>query len=86
MHIVDFGNPENSVTCLAGAWPTAAWTTFPKKTSLISSFLIPALLIASSVATAPNWVADSEESDPKNDPIGVRTADTITTSFFELEL
>lgn len=33
------------------------------------------------MATAPNFVADKEDNDPKNEPIGVLTALTITTSF-----
>lgn len=32
-------------------------------------------------ATAPSFVADILDKDPRNEPMGVRTALTITTSF-----
>ena len=43
--------------------------------------------ILTCIATAPSLVADMLDREPRNEPIGVRTALTITTSFnltFEL--
>lgn len=43
--------------------------------------------ILTCTATAPSLVAGTLAKDPRNEPIGVRTALTITTSFnFTLEL
>jgi hypothetical protein len=49
-------------------------------TSFTRLELIPALSIAPFIAAAPNFVADTDDKHPPKLPIGVRTADTITTS------
>src|SRR5215467_2497790 len=40
----------------------------------------PARRTASPTASAPSWVAVNDFSAPRNLPVGVRTADTITVS------
>ena len=47
----------------------------------ITDTSIPAFSIAPLIAVAPNLVADTDDKLPPKLPIGVRTADTITTSF-----
>ena len=73
--------PAKIAACLAGACPKFACKTFPIKTSLIILLSIPAFFIAPFIATDPSFVADTDDKHPPKLPIGVRTADTITTSF-----
>jgi hypothetical protein len=58
-----------------------ACNTLHIKTSSITDASIPAFSIAPLIAVAPNQVADTDAKLPPKLPIGVRTADTITTSF-----
>ena len=74
------GRPANIAACLAGACPKLACNTFPMYTSFTIFGSIPAFSIAPFIAAAPNFVADTDDKDPPKLPIGVRTADTITTS------
>ena len=76
--------PAPSAACLAGACPDAAMQTFPMYTSCISPTSTPALLIASLIATLPSWLADRDEREPWNEPIGVLTALTITAFFGQI--
>ena len=50
-----------------------------KVLSYMTAF-VPARFTASFIATDPNWGAFSEDSELWKEPIGVRTALTITTS------
>jgi hypothetical protein len=51
-------------------------------TSLVSSGAIPARFNASRITIAPSWGAVKLDKEPRNAPIGVRTADTITLAIF----
>src|ERR1700738_2131807 len=62
----------------AGACPTPAETTLPIITSSIVSAAIPARRTASLITIAPSWGAEKLDRPPKNFPVGVRTAATIT--------
>ncbi len=76
-----FGIPAKMAACLAGAWPVPACTTFPISTSftkLGSRFI---LFNAPSMAMAPNFGAGTVDNPPIKLPMGVLTAETITTSF-----
>ena len=76
------GKPANLAACRAGAWPTPAWITLPIKTSftkLGSKFI---LFNAPLIAAAPNWVAVTVDNEPIKLPIGVLTAETMTTFLF----
>src|SRR4051794_5843681 len=53
-------------------------TTFPMMTSLMSSREMPARSTAALMAIAPSSGADRVESPPRNFPIGVRAAATMT--------
>jgi hypothetical protein len=75
------GIPANKAACLAGAWPTPACTTFPMKTSSTIDGSSDILLSAAFMAAAPNLVAGTSDRLPKKLPMGVLTAETITTSF-----
>ena len=76
-----FEIPAKIAAYLAGACPKFACKTFPIKTSSIILESIPAFSMAPLIAAAPNLVADIDDKQPPKLPIGVRTADTITTSF-----
>jgi hypothetical protein len=41
---------------------------------------MPACSTAPLIAAAPSWVADNEDNEPLKLPIGVLTAETMTTS------
>jgi hypothetical protein len=73
------GRPAFKADCLAGFWPIPACTTQPMITSSTSN-CTPVLCTAAFIAAAPSSGAGTEESEPHNDPIGVRAAPTITTS------
>ena len=76
-----FGKPAFIIACLAGACPSPACNTFPIYTSSTKD---PSKLILSKaplIAVAPKSVAGTLDKLPKKDPIAVRTAETITTSF-----
>ena len=51
------------------------------RTFLSSLIIISIFFIAPSIAVAPNFVAEIFENTPLKLPIGVLTAETITTSF-----
>lgn len=40
----------------------------------------PAFFTAALIAAAPNFEAGKDDNEPRNDPMGVRTALTMTTS------
>src|SRR5205814_2052007 len=61
-----------------GAWPTPPWITLPMMTSSISSVGIRARSTAARIAAAPSSGAESDESPPRNLPIGVRAAERMT--------
>ena len=77
----ELGKPAKIAACLAGAWPTLACSTLPINTSVTSSGFTPAFANAPFIAIAPNLVAEILAKLPPKLPIGVRTADTIYTSF-----
>ena len=86
LHATVLGNPAPSAACRAGACPTFACSTHPIKTSstsLGSSFIRSS---APRIAADPNSVALMLLRAPIKLPIGVRTADTITTFFIVLRL
>ena len=61
-------------------------STLPMITRSTSSGFAPARLIASRTATAPRSEAESALNAPWNDPIGVRAALQMTTSFWLMDL
>ncbi len=75
------GMPAKSAACRAGAWPVPACTTLPISTSSTISGDNLILSNAPLMATEPNFGADIVDKAPIKLPIGVRTAETITTSF-----
>ena len=83
-HSTDFGKPAKTAACRAGACPTPAGRTLPMITSFTSESTTPALLIASRTTSAPSLGAESDESVPRNDPMGVRQALAMTTSFISV--
>src|SRR5579859_998883 len=62
----------------AGACPTPAETTLPIITSSSASGAIPARRTTSFITIAPSCGAVKLESPPKNFPVGMRTAATMT--------
>ena len=72
------GMPDLSSACRAGACPTPPWMTLPMMTSWTSSAGTPARSSAARMATAPSSGAVSGASAPRNLPIGVRAAATMT--------
>src|SRR5204862_2487348 len=74
------GTPAPSAACRAGACPRPAGSTHPMITSCTSPAPMPALSIAALIAALPSCTAERGESAPRNAPIGVRLADTMTTS------
>ena len=79
--------PAKIAACLAGACPTPACTTLPIYTSFTKAGSRFILFNAPLMAIAPNCGAGTLDNAPIKLPIGVRTADTITTFFiFEIFL
>src|SRR5215831_9020549 len=74
------GNPASSAACRAGACPTPAWTTFPKKTSSTLLGSISLLSNAARIATDPSCGAVNGASFPRKRPVGTRAAPTMTAS------
>src|ERR1700730_12197644 len=74
------GRPPLSAACRAGFCPRPAETTLPMMHSSTICGSIPARRTASATTRAPSWVAVKPFSAPRNFPVGVRTADTITDS------
>jgi hypothetical protein len=78
------GKPANLAACVAGAWPKLADKTLPINTSCTSSGFMPDCATAAFMAMPPSWVAVKPDSEPPKLPIGVLSADTITTSLIDL--
>src|SRR5262249_15552388 len=74
------GRPPLSAACRAGFCPRPAETTLPMMHSSTMSGSMPARRTASRTTHAPSCVAVNDFSAPRNFPVGVRTADTITAS------
>src|SRR5689334_20010697 len=74
-------SPDAAATCVAGAWPRPDEMTFPTNNSSTTDASIPALLTAALYAIPASCIAEREASDAPKLPIGVRAAETITTSF-----
>ena len=72
--------PPLSAACRAGAWPTPALTTLPMMHSSTAAGSMPARRTASRTTSAPRSVALKSFSAPRNLPVGVRTALTMTDS------
>ena len=72
------GRPALIAACRAGACPTPPCTTLPMMTSAMSCASIPDRATASRRAMAPSSGAESDARAPRNLPMGVRTALTIT--------
>src|SRR5215468_2887466 len=74
------GRPPRSAACRAGFWPSPALTTLPMMHSSTACGSTLARRTASPTASAPSWVAVNDFSAPRNLPVGVRTAETMTVS------
>ena len=72
------GMPDLSSAWRAGACPTPPWMTLPMMTSCTSPPSMPARSSAARMATAPSSGAETDDSPPRNLPIGVRAAETMT--------
>src|SRR5689334_9526592 len=79
-----FGNPPRSAACRAGACPTPALTTLPMMHSSTTAASMPARRTASRTTRAPRSGALKSFRPPRNFPVGVRTALTITASRMSL--
>src|SRR5215831_18331703 len=73
-------SPPRSAAWRAGFCPSPALTTFPMMHSSTIPGSTPARRTASATTRAPSSVADSDFSAPRNLPVGVRTAETMTVS------
>src|SRR5712691_13310670 len=74
------GSPPWSAAWRAGLWPSPAETTLPMMHSSTICGSMPARRTASATTSAPSWVAVNPFSAPRNFPVGVRTAETMTDS------
>src|SRR3954449_11732677 len=74
------GRPPLSAACRAGFCPSPADTTLPMMHSSTIPASMPARRTASRTTHAPSCCAVKDFSAPRNFPVGVRTADTITDS------
>src|SRR5712691_6053723 len=74
------GRPPLSAAWRAGFCPRPADTTLPMMHSSTISGSMPARRTASATTSAPSCVAVNPLSAPRNFPVGVRTADTMTDS------
>src|SRR5712691_2789317 len=74
------GRPPLSAAWRAGFCPRPADTTLPMMHSSTISGSMPARRIASATTSAPSSVAVNPFSTPRNLPVGVRTAETMTDS------
>src|ERR1700677_1986594 len=73
------GSPAPIAACRAGAWPWPAGSTQPIRISSTLSTAIPARSTAAAMARAPSAGALTSFKSPRNPPMGVRAAPTITT-------
>src|SRR6185369_922096 len=74
------GSPPRNAACRAGFCPRPALTTLPMMHSSTASASTPARRIASATTSAPSCGAVKDLSEPRNLPVGVRTAETMTVS------
>src|SRR5436190_9197770 len=74
------GSPPRSAAWRAGFCPSPAETTLPMMHSSTMPGSIAARRTASPTTSAPSCVADRDFSAPRNLPVGVRTAETMTVS------
>src|SRR5581483_7097356 len=72
--------PPLSAACRAGFWPSPADTTLPMMHSSTIAGSMPARRTASRTTIAPSCGAANDFSAPRNLPVGVRTAETMTDS------
>src|SRR4029453_2133535 len=70
--------PPPSAAWRAGFCPTPALTTLPMMHSSTIAGSMPARRIVSATTMEPNWGAEKSFSAPRNFPVGVRTALTMT--------
>src|SRR4030088_3087908 len=75
-----WGRPPWSAAWRAGFCPRPADTTLPMMHSSTIAGSMPARRTASATTSAPSCVAVKPFSAPRNFPVGVRTADTMTDS------
>lgn len=78
---VSTGSPARSAVCRAGFCPQPAVNTWPK---ISSSTALAGSCVRSSrprTTAAPSSTAEREDKAPRKLPIGVRSAQTIATSF-----
>src|SRR5579871_1887018 len=73
-------NPPKIAACRAGFWPSPAETTLPMMHSSTMAGAMPARRTASRTTIAPSCGAANVFSAPRNLPVGVRTAATMTAS------
>src|SRR6202023_3548551 len=78
------GTPAPTAAWRAGAWPRPAGSTHPMITSSSSAASMPAAAMAALAAALPSCTAVSGVSAPWNAPIGVRLAETMTTSWLDI--
>src|SRR5580765_6284680 len=74
------GSPPRRAAWRAGFWPSPAGTTLPMMHSSTMSASMPARRTASATTSAPSCGAVKVLSAPRNLPVGVRTALTMTDS------
>src|SRR6478672_9540734 len=72
--------PPRSAACRAGFWPRPALTTLPMMHSSTTAGSMPARRTASATTSAPSCGAVNPFREPRNFPVPVRTALTITGS------
>jgi len=79
-----FGTPAFSAAIRVRLSELYGSKQFPKRTSSISSGATPDRRMASLIATLARSTTCRSLNDPPNEPIAVRQAETITTSFIML--
>src|SRR4051812_19458847 len=78
-------SPPFNAACRAGFCPSPAATTLPMMHSSTTAGSIPARRTASRTAMAPSCGALNSFRDPRNFPVAVLTADTITGSRIDVD-
>src|SRR6185369_17706722 len=78
-------SPPKIAAWRAGFCPSPAATTLPMMHSSTRAGSMPARRTASRTTIAPSCGAEKSFSDPRNLPVGVRTAETMTDSRIDVE-
>src|SRR5262245_4974829 len=77
--------PPLSAAWRAGFWPSPAATTLPMMHSSTAAGSMPARRTASRTTIAPSCGAENSLRDPRNLPVGVLTAETMTDSRIDID-